>query len=42
LTAGHGEEEGALNRGAVACPLHGGSPSWPLVAPKMKGHIIAG
>jgi hypothetical protein len=27
LTAGYGEEEGALNRGAVACPFHGGSPS---------------
>jgi hypothetical protein len=27
LTAGYGEDEGALNRGAVACPLHGGSPS---------------
>jgi hypothetical protein len=27
LTAGCGEDEGAFNRGAVACPLHDGSPS---------------
>jgi hypothetical protein len=27
LTAGYGEDEGALNRGVVACPLCGGSPS---------------
>jgi hypothetical protein len=27
LTAGYSEDEGALNRGAVACPLCGGSPS---------------
>jgi hypothetical protein len=27
LTAGYDEDEGALNRGAVACPLRGGSPS---------------
>jgi hypothetical protein len=27
LTAGYGEDEGTLNRGAVACPLHDGLPS---------------
>jgi hypothetical protein len=27
LTASYGEDEGTPNRGAVACPLHGGSPS---------------
>jgi hypothetical protein len=27
LTAGYGEDEGVLNRGAVACPLRGGSSS---------------
>jgi hypothetical protein len=27
LTAVYGEDEGALNRGAVACPLRGSSPS---------------
>jgi hypothetical protein len=27
LTAGYDEDEGALNRGAVACPLCGSSPS---------------
>jgi hypothetical protein len=27
LTAGYGEDEGVLNRGAVARPLCGGSPS---------------
>jgi hypothetical protein len=27
LSAGYGEDDGALNRGAVACPLCDGSPS---------------
>jgi hypothetical protein len=27
MTVGYGEDEGALNRGAVACPLCGGLPS---------------
>jgi hypothetical protein len=27
LTAGYDEDEGALDRGAVACPLRGSSPS---------------
>jgi hypothetical protein len=27
LTAGYDEDEGVLNRGAVACPLRGSSPS---------------
>jgi hypothetical protein len=37
LTAGFNEDEGALIRGAVACPLCGGSPSCPPVAPKIEG-----
>jgi hypothetical protein len=40
--AGFGEDDGARNRGAVACSLCGGLPSRPLVAPKMKGRITAG
>jgi hypothetical protein len=39
LTADYGEGEGALDRGAVACPLHGSSPSRPMVAPEMEGHV---
>jgi hypothetical protein len=35
-TAGCSEDEGAHYRGAVACSLCGGSPSWPLVVAKMK------
>jgi hypothetical protein len=42
LTTGYSEDEGALNDGAVACPLCGGSPSYPSVAPKMEGRITAG
>jgi hypothetical protein len=42
LTAGYSEDEGALNRGAVACPLCGGLPSCPPVAPKMEGRITVG
>jgi hypothetical protein len=42
LTAGYSEDEGALNRRAVACPLCGGSPSCPPVSPKMEGHTTVG
>jgi hypothetical protein len=42
LTAGYGEDGGALDRGAVACPLRGSSPSGTLVAPAMEGRVTAG
>jgi hypothetical protein len=42
LTADSGENEEAHIRVAVARSLCGGSPSWPLVAAKMKGRITVG